>query len=72
MIFTLPLLASGKALRATLDECPRSRYQLIQAILFVKSFKLVARPLDEGPRPKKWQIEAKPTWPPLLEGKSIG
>jgi hypothetical protein len=38
----------------------------------VKSFKLVLRPLDEGPRPKKWQIEAKPTMAPVLEGKSIG
>jgi hypothetical protein len=35
---------------------------LCQAILLVESFKLVPRPLDEGPRPKKWQIEAKPTW----------
>jgi hypothetical protein len=43
-------------LRATLDEGPRSRNQWIQAIL------LVPRPLDEGPRPKTWKIEAKPTW----------
>jgi hypothetical protein len=28
----------------------------------VKSFKLVPRFGDEGPRPKKWQIEVKPTW----------
>ncbi len=27
--------------------------------------------LDEGPRLKKWQIEAKPTWHLFLEGKSI-
>jgi hypothetical protein len=32
----------------------------------------VQRPLDEGPRPKKWQIEAKLTsMAPVLEGKSI-
>jgi hypothetical protein len=30
--------------------------------LLVKSFKLVPRPLNNGPRPKKLQIEAKPTW----------
>jgi hypothetical protein len=35
-----------------------SRDQWIQAILLVKSFKLVLRPLDK----EKWQIEAKPTW----------
>jgi len=33
---------------------------------------LVPRPLDEGPRTKKWQIEAKPTSHLFLEGKSIG
>jgi hypothetical protein len=49
-------------LRAILDEGPRSRDQRIQAILLVESFKLVPRPLDEGRRPKKWQIEAKLTW----------
>ncbi len=43
-------------LRATLDEGPRSRDQLIQAILLVKSFKLVPRPLDEGPRPKSGKL----------------
>jgi hypothetical protein len=59
MIFTLPLLASGRALRATLDEGIRSRDPWIQAILLVESIKLVPRPLDEGLRPKKkWQIEA--------------
>jgi len=36
----------------------------------VESFKLVPRPLDEGPRPKMWQIEANMA--PVLEGKSIG
>jgi hypothetical protein len=39
-------------LKMTLDEGPRSRDQWIQAILLVESFKLVPRPLDEGPRPK--------------------
>ncbi len=57
-------------LRATLDEGPRSRDQWIQAILLVESFKLVPTPLEEGPRPKKWQIEANMA--PVLEGKSIG
>jgi hypothetical protein len=42
--------------RATLDDGPRSMDQWIQAIL------LVPRPLDKGPKTKKWQIEAKPTW----------
>ncbi len=48
-------------LKATLDKGPRSRDQRIQAILLVESLKSVSRPLNEGPRPKKWQIEAKPT-----------
>jgi hypothetical protein len=42
---------------------PGTRDQWIQAILLVKSFKLVPRPLDkQGSKTKKWQIEAKPTW----------
>ncbi len=57
-------------LRVTLDEGPRSRDQWFQAILLVKSFKLVPRPLDEGARPKKWQMD-KPYVAPVLEGKSI-
>jgi hypothetical protein len=40
------------SIRATLDKVPRSREHWIQAILLVESFKLVARLLDEGPRPK--------------------
>ncbi len=56
-------------LRATLDEGPRSRDQGSQAILLVESFKLVSMPLEEGPRPKKWQIEANMA--AVLEGKSI-
>jgi len=28
----------------------------------VESFKSVSRPLNEGPRPKNWQIEAKLAW----------
>ncbi len=56
MIFTLPVLASGRALRATLDEGPRSRDQWIQATLLVESFKLIPRPLDEGPRPKSGRL----------------
>jgi hypothetical protein len=51
-----------RALRATLDAGPRSRDQWIQAILLVKSFKLVRRPLDEGPRPKSDKLNLKPTW----------
>jgi hypothetical protein len=39
----------------------------MQAILLLESFKLVfrllvPRPFDESPRPKKLQIEVKPTW----------
>jgi hypothetical protein len=33
-----------------------------RAILLDESNKLDPQPLDEDPRPKKWQIEAKPTW----------
>jgi len=29
------------------------------------------QPLDEGPRPKEWQIEDKPIWY-HIEGKSLG
>jgi hypothetical protein len=47
----------GATIRATLDEGPRSSNQWIQAILLVESFKLVPRPLNEGPRPKKLSIE---------------
>jgi hypothetical protein len=28
----------------------------------MKAIKLDPWPLDEGPRPKEWQIKAKPTW----------
>jgi hypothetical protein len=41
---------------ATLDEDPRSGDQRIQAILLVESFKLVPRPLDEGPWPKSGKL----------------
>jgi hypothetical protein len=44
------------SLRATLDECPRSRDQWIQAILLVESFNLVPRPLDDGPRKKSGKL----------------
>ncbi len=47
---------------ATLDEGSRTREQWIQAILLVKSFKLVPRPLKQGFKTKKWQIEARRTW----------
>jgi hypothetical protein len=33
-------------LRATLDECPRSRYQWIQAVLLVERFKFVPKPFE--------------------------
>jgi hypothetical protein len=49
-------------LRATLDEDPRSRIQGNRAILLEESHKLDPWPLDEGPRPKRWQIQAKSTW----------
>jgi hypothetical protein len=62
IIFTLLLLASGRALKATLDEGPRSRDQWIhQAILLIESIKLVPRPFRWGSKTKKWQMEAKPT-----------
>jgi hypothetical protein len=46
------MIRISQVLRATLDEGPRFRDQRIQAILLVKSFKLVPRPLDKGPKPK--------------------
>jgi hypothetical protein len=44
------------SLRATLDKGPRSEDQWIQAILVVESFKLVPRPLHEGPRAKSGKL----------------
>jgi hypothetical protein len=44
------------SLRATLDKGPRSEDQRIQAMVVVESFKLVPRPLDEGPRPKSGKL----------------
>jgi hypothetical protein len=41
-----------EVIRVTLDKGPRSRDQWIQAILLVKSFKLVPKPLDKGSKPK--------------------
>jgi hypothetical protein len=43
-------------LRATLDKGPRSTDQWIQAILLVKTFKLIPRPLDKGPKPKSGKL----------------
>ncbi len=41
-----------------------SRDQWIQVILLVESFILISRKaFRQGCRTKKWQIEAKPTWP---------
>jgi hypothetical protein len=55
----------------TLNQGPRSRDQWIQAILLVKSFKLVPRPL-EGPRPKSSKLRLETYVAPVFEGKSIG
>jgi hypothetical protein len=44
---------------------------MIQAILLVESFKLVPKPLDEGPGPKSGKLRL-PYMTPILEGKSIG
>jgi len=65
----LLLICWANIIRTTLDEGPRSRDQWIQAILLVRSrdqwiqaillvesFKLVPRPLDEGPRPKSGKL----------------
>jgi hypothetical protein len=42
-------------------------------ILLAESFKLVPRPLNQGPRPKSGKFEAKLTYMALVsEGKSIG
>ncbi len=46
-------LFNSREIRATLDKDPRSRDQ---AILLVESFKLIPRPLDEGPRPKSGKL----------------
>jgi len=43
-------------LKETLDKDPRSSDQWIQAILLIESFKLIPRPLDEGPRPKSGKM----------------
>jgi hypothetical protein len=43
-------------LRATLDKGPKSKVQWNQALLLVKSFKLVPRPLNKGPRPRKVKL----------------
>jgi hypothetical protein len=60
------------SLRATLDEGPRSIVQWNGAILLKESHnKLDPWPLDKGPKPKKWQIEAN-LHGTILEGKSIG
>jgi hypothetical protein len=47
------------------------RLKEIEQILLVESHKLDPTTIWWGPKPKKWQIEAKPTWH-NLEGKSIG
>ncbi len=58
-------------LRATLDKGPRSRVQWNGAFLLVKRFKLVPRPLDKGPSPRRIKL-----WFSLhgiiLEGTPIG
>jgi hypothetical protein len=52
----LPQFSVLGNLSVTLDKGPRSRDQWVQAILLVESFKLVPRPLDEGPRPKSGKL----------------
>jgi hypothetical protein len=63
---SLPLM-----LRAILGKGARSKAQWNRTLLLVKNFKLVARPLDEGPRPRQIKL-----WFSLhgiiLEGKPIG
>jgi hypothetical protein len=55
MIFTLPLLASGKSLRVTLDEGPRSREDkqmpipMIFTLPLLASGKALRVTLEEGP-----------------------
>jgi len=49
---------------------PRSRVQWKQAILLVESYKLNARPLDEGSRPKSSKLRLI-LYVTILEGKSI-
>jgi len=49
----------------------RPRLKEIEQILLVESHKLDPTTIRRGPKTKKWQIEAKPTWH-NLEGKSIG
>jgi hypothetical protein len=45
-------------LKATLDKGPKSEDQWIQAIVLVKSFKLVPWPLDKGPKSEDQWIQA--------------
>jgi hypothetical protein len=51
---------------------PRFRIQWNRAILLDESHKLDPWTLDEGPRPKKWQVERLNQHGTILEGKSIG
>jgi hypothetical protein len=58
----LELLRIPYILRVTLDKGPRSRDQWVQAILLVKAFKLIPRPLHEDPKPKSGKLRLNPTW----------
>jgi hypothetical protein len=57
--FTLtnyPFGAQSSRLMAALEKGPRSKVQWSQAFLLVKSFKLVPRPLDKGPKPRQSKL----------------
>jgi hypothetical protein len=58
-------------LTATFDEVQGPGSNEIEQALLNESHKLDPWPLDEGPRPKEWQIEDKPTWH-HFERKSLG
>ncbi len=46
----------GSTIKATLNKGPRSRVHGNWALLLVKSFKLVLRPLNKGPRPRSIKL----------------
>jgi hypothetical protein len=69
--FGFPCLNVPNTLRATFHEVQGPGSIEIEQALLDESHKLDPWSLDEGPRPKEWQIMDKPTWH-HFEGKSLG
>jgi len=49
-------LQHSMKLKVALDKDPRSKVQWNWAFLLVKSFKMVSRPLNKGPRPRQLKL----------------